>query len=94
MSTREELIEWVERAQRLLAGTKDPYPDFWYDSVEKQLQYVMEVAKSPHGRAPSSESKELSMGLLAVREIEPAYPDLANAIYEVMGRFRKLHGSP
>lgn len=90
MGRHEELIQRVEEAQHLLAATKDPNPAPWYNSVARQLDFVMSVAKS--GGGPSiAEVESMSMGLLAVREIEPDYPELANAIYEVMGIFRTLH---
>lgn len=86
---REELIEWVQKAQRHLAATKEPAPDFWYESVERQLEFVLSVAQG--GGRPSQEDLEsMSMGLLAVREFENEYPELAHAIAEVLYRFKRL----
>ena len=82
---RQEIIEWVEKAQQLLPGNRIS----WYRSVREQLEFVKSVTESGR-RATAEELAGMSLSQLAMREFEPDFPDLALAIYEVMDRFRRL----
>lgn len=85
----DELLKMVERAEALLAATHPAHQ--WRDSVGKQLEYIREVA-TKRRRPARGEYARFTMGLLAAREFELQYPELATAIYEVLERFEIMAG--
>ena len=84
----------LERAEKKTASLRAAVPDWGVlDSIEPQLELMRECLDS--GRLPSKdEQKSITLGPLAVRNVEDGNPEYADWLKELDYAFRRFEALP
>lgn len=91
---RQKFKEVLERATKKTAALRAAVPD-WpiLDQIEPQLDFMRDCLDA--GRIPTvDEKKSITLGPLAVRNIEDGNPEYADWLKELAFAFRRLEALP
>ncbi len=73
--------ELFGRALRMVKQAKSRHPDYFWEGIERQLEYLIALTKGE--TSDRSRLGDINIGILTVREIEGLDDELASTLHNV-----------
>ena len=87
--TRDEMLDWIDRVEAQVAKFRQRFPsDYALDAVDRALK---QIRTDVIARWPLDEryAMEMGLGVFAIRNLEPDFPDLASQVIALQSAARK-----